>query len=420
MNISAEERKHLRELAKRQHEIANLPVMEERKKKWYKLNNGDTDVPLVTFEFNGPREEIYPIPIYKDPLAINIEEQMNTHLTDHSLLNDDRVIPDYISVQVPNWIRVFDLEGIQVGTTYSDGRPSMGYAVKHPITDLEEDFHKLKKSIYFVDKGLKKANEIKSEIEEVVGDIIPVKIEFKSFSFNAGHKFVDLMGMENMFFAICDYPDKFHEAMQMYVNDYFEYMDEIEKGGAILANNDGSYLNQGSWGYTTDLPSHNQIAGKVTFKDVWGYSNFQETVGMSVDMFDEFFFSYMEKISNRLGLFAYGCCEPVHGLWDKCLSRLKNLRKLSVSPWCDEEAIAERIRGKKIVYHRKPSPNFIGVDDVFDEEAFRAHITKTVKAARGCPLEITFRDVITAKGEPWRLTRAIEIVKEQYERYWQP
>jgi hypothetical protein len=345
---------------------------------------------------------------------------MNTQLTDHSLLNDDRVIPDYISVPIPNSIIPFGCEASHVTTVYSDGRPSMGYAVKHPISDLESDFHLLKKSPYFVDKSLGKANETKREIEEAVGDIIPVKIQFNSFAFHAGYTLVELMGMENMLFSLYDYPDKFHEMMQMFVDDYLEYMHEIEERGAILPNNDGSHLNQGSWGYTDTLPSLDQISGKVTFKDVWGYSNFQETVNMSVEMFDEFFFSYMEQISNKFGLFAYGCCEPVDGLWDKCLSRLKNLRKLSVSPWCNEESIAERIRGKKIVYHRKPSPNFIGVDEVFNEDAFRAHITKTVKAARGCPLEITFRDVITARGEPWRLTKAIEIVKEQYASCWQP
>jgi hypothetical protein len=122
----------------------------------------------------------------------------------------------------------------------------------------------------------------------------------------------------------------------------------------------------------------------------------------------------MEKITNRFGLFSYGCCEPVDNLWDRCLSRLTNLRKLSVSPWCEEEVIAEKIRGKKIVYHRKPSANFISVDETFNEKAFIAHIAKSVKAAIGCPLEITFREELTVKGEPWRLRRAVDIVKELF------
>jgi len=197
-------------------------------------------------------------------------------------------------------------------------------------------------------------------------------------------------------------------------------MDKIEACGAIVCNNDGSRLGQGSWGFTNDLPSTGEINGKVLFSHVWGYANSQETVYMDAGMFDEFFFRYMERITNRFGLLSYGCCEPVHGLWDRCLSRLKNLRKVSVSAWCDEEFIGDNIRGKKIVYHRKPSATFISVYETFDEEAFRAHIAKSAKAASGCPLEVTFREELTLRGEPRRLRRAVELTKEQLERHWKP
>jgi hypothetical protein len=99
---------------------------------------------------------------------------------------------------------------------------------------------------------------------------------------------------------------------------------------------------------------------------------------------------------------------------------MANLRKLSISAWCNEEDIAEKIRGRKIVYQRKPSPNFVGVDTVFDPDALGKHIARTVQAASGCPLEITFRDVLTVKGEPGRLTKAIQIVRKQFDQYWKP
>jgi len=126
----------------------------------------------------------------------------------------------------------------------------------------------------------------------------------------------------------------------------------------------------------------------------------------------------MKEIADRCGLFTYGCCEPVHTLWEPCLSRLKTLRKVSVSPWCDEEAIGEMIRGKKVVYNRKPFPNYISVDPTFDEDAFLEHMGKTVRAARGCPLEVTFRDVSGCCGQPWRLARAVEITREAFDRWW--
>jgi len=63
-------------------------------------------------------------------------------------------------------------------------------------------------------------------------------------------------------------------------------------------------------------------------------------------------------------------------------------------------------------------PDFIGVDDVFNEQAFLAHIGKSVKAARGCPLEVLFRDICSVRGEPERLGRAVELTREAFERWY--
>ena len=413
------EREYLKDLAKRQLEIANLPVMGERLKKWYALNNAKLYAPLVTVEFNGPQEEFFPPLKCESDNTRDLERQISRIITYHEQLNDDRVIPAYISVGVPNWILPFGLRVKYSHAKHSDGRPSMGYEMHYVIKDLEEDFDKLGASETQIDEGLKKAQAKKTEIEDIVGDILPVKIEFSSFGASLGNIICSLMGMENMFTAMYDYPELFHKMMNRLTDDILRFMDGIEASGAILCNNDGSRLGQGTWGYTDSLPSGADLTRPVTFADVWGYSNFQETVGMSNAMFDEFFFSYMEKITNRFGLLSYGCCEPVDGIWDDCLSRLVNLRKLSVSAWCREEYLAERIRGKKIIYHRKPSANYISVDSVFDGEAFGSHIAKSVKAARGCPLEVTFREELTVRGEPWRLKKAVDITREQFERHYQ-
>ena len=414
MKLTAKEREHIRNLAKRQAEIAMLPIMEARRKKWYKLNNGETSEPLVSVEFNGLRDQFFPQLICQSAFARDMEWQFNS-LYKYYELHDDRVIPGYFSVPISNDFLSFDLK-VEFASHIQE---SMGYAFKYPIENLEQDFHLLKKSSTTIDNGLKRALSRKHEIEEIIGDIMPVRLESQPFIVNLGYAFCTLMGMENMFIMMYDYPELFHKAMAMLTADILEFMDAIEGAGAILPNNDGTPLWQGSFGYTNDLPSADEIQGDVKFSHLWGYCNFQETTGMNPEMFDEFFFSYMEKITNRFGLFSYGCCEPVDELWDLCLSRLKNLRKLSVSAWCNEAFIAEKIRGKKIVYHRKPSANFISVDAVFDEEAFCAHIAKSVKIAKGCPLEVTFREELTLKDEPWRLKRAVELVREQFITYWQ-
>jgi hypothetical protein len=415
---SIQEREYLRELARRQMEIASLPIMGERIAKWRKLNNGELYEPLVSVEYNGYYDEFFPEIKCLSPISRELEMQMIKNITYHEQLNDDRVIPTHISVPVQNSIIPFGIEEERIYARNEGGKKSMGYSVKHPINELEQDYHILGDTNYSVDINLNNALRHKSEVEELIGDIMPVKIEFSSFYFCLGGVLNSLMGMENMMLSLYECPELIHKMMDTLTNDYLTYMDKIEEGGAILLNNDSSHLGQGSWGYTDDLPSAKELNRKVTFGDVWGYTNFQETTGISVKMFDDFFFSYMERITNRFGLLSYGCCEPIDMLWDSCLSRLSNLRKLSISPWCKGESIAEKIRGKKIVYHCKPSANYVSSDASFDDKAFEMHMAENVKTAAGCPVEVTFREELTLKGEPWRMKKAVDITKEQFQKHW--
>jgi hypothetical protein len=192
----------------------------------------------------------------------------------------------------------------------------------------------------------------------------------------------------------------------------------LEKEQLILPTVGGEGLGQGTFCYTEDLPGYDIFERRpLKTKDVWGYMDSQETVGISPDMFEEFIFPYYKKIADKFGLLSYGCCEPVHSIWENCLSRLDNLRKISISPWCNEEYMGEQLRGKKIIYHRKPSPNYLGVGKELDEHALRQHIKKTVKAARGCNLEITQRDVYTVNNSIDKVKRYVEIIREECENF---
>lgn len=151
---------------------------------------------------------------------------------------------------------------------------------------------------------------------------------------------------------------------------------------------------------------------------VWGFMDSQETVSISPEMFEEFIFPCYKKISESFGLLSYGCCEPVDPIWENCISRLENLRKVSISPWCNEAYMGERLRGSKIIYHRKPSPNYLGTGTLLDEEAFRTHIRESLQAARGCEMEITQRDVYTINKDISKAKRYVDIIKEEIVNCW--
>ena len=158
--MTLKEREYLRGLAKKQLEIASLPIMEERRKKWYKLNGDDTAEPLVSVEFNGLAEQFFPPAVCESPFARELETHFNK-LIKYYDLNDDRVIPAYFSIPIMNDFIPF---GIKIG--YSTRiEQTMGYAYDHPIKDLERDFHKLGKSVYTVDDGLKNSTSRKADID---------------------------------------------------------------------------------------------------------------------------------------------------------------------------------------------------------------------------------------------------------------
>ena len=408
----------LRELAKRQAEIAALPHMEERRRWWYDLNDGKTTQPLCIFAFHGPHDGFYMPMRCETPLAREVEHNMIIHQTTHMLVDDDRVFEPYIRLRARNGFTPFGTSVGRSGTQYADGGTSIGYAYHHPVQDFAADIEKFTKSTWRVDYSLLQTLADCAEVRAAIGDIIGVRAEVPSICFYPASWVLEMMGMENMMVAMMDEPELFHSVMRKLTDDMHEYLDALEIQGGLLLNSDSTFLNQDSWGYTSQLPKFN-YDGVPRLRHMWGYSNAQETVGMSPEMFDEFFFQYIKEFADRMGLFAYGCCEPVDSQWPLSLSRLPNLRKLSVSPWCNEEALGEMIRGKGIVYHRKPSPNFVGVDEHFDEDAFAAHMKRTALAASGSPLEVTFRDILTLRGEPWRAKRAVEITREAFAKYYQ-
>ena len=65
-----------------------------------------------------------------------------------------------------------------------------------------------------------------------------------------------------------------------------------------------------------------------------------------------------------------------------------------------------------------PSPNYLGTGTVLDEEAFRAHIRKSLKAAKGCEMEITQRDVYTINRDIPKAKKYVDIIKEEIVNCW--
>lgn len=389
------EKEYLRELGKRYQELAASPVMEQRAELWLRHNDGDRSCSPVIIEIDSFLDSLLPELRCTDPFHRELEQLMLQEIVRAEEVGDDRVIPG--KLQLPKRIHFRHLDYVPKVTFASQ----YGFHPEPVITDIEEDLGKLKRSVYSYDPA-----EDRERLERA-SEILPTELVNRSMDWLLVYTkyVVDMMGMEPWFYAMFDSPDKVHELMEFLRTDLEDYILWQQEQGLLTANNGNHYAGSGSYGFTETL------TGEPVLSQMWGNMNSQESVSISPEMFGEFVYPYYEKTARLFGKVYWGCCEPVDKIWDDYISHMPNLAKVSISAWCNEEFMGERLAGSNVIYSRKPSPNFVGVPEVFDEEAFADHIRKTARAARDCNLEIIMRDIYTLKGDRRRAKRAVDIAR---------
>ena len=408
--ISENEKLYLRELAKKQKELACLPIMEERKRLWYLHNALKGERPMVVMEEGTFLEEILPPLKCQSEDGRRIERQLLQTILPEQLFQDDKVVTDEFRVEIVVDFRLFDIALKK--TLASDG---VGFHIEPALECLEDNLGLLKKSVFSYDK--EETLRRKTVAEEVFGDILKVRLvnTVNCWSFALTEHIVLLMGMENMFCSMKIEEDEFHTLMSKLVEEMIRFLRWQEEQGILFLNNGNDYLGSGSFCFSTELPG-TDFDGKVLSKNVWGHLNSQASIGISPEMYHEFIAPYYARMAEEFGLLYYGCCEPVELYWDQDISRYSNLRKVSISPWCDEEFMAERLASGNVIYSRKPSPNFLGIKKEFDEDAFRKYIRHTAELTKGGKTEYIFRDIYKLHGNLEKLRKAVQIVREETNR----
>lgn len=402
--ISEKDRSVLRELAREYAQAAASEKNIERTKLWRLHSAGKAERPIVHVEVGTfAQQVIQPRLKCVGDEARNIEYSLREAMICIQEFDDDWVVPDYYPISLHTSFTPF---GITIERDFADA--SIGHHFKSFITDLEADFDKLKPSVFSVD--MEGTVAYKEMVESVFGDILPVQIVMNGCVCSLTQDIVHIMSMEDMFCAMMDTPELFTKMIGGLADDYNRFFDMLEEKKLLMPTTGFQHVCQGTKAFTDELTEN-----PVTTGDIWGYMDSQETVGISPEMFSELCFPAYEKVARRFGLLSYGCCEPTHQLWGD-LATLPNLKRVSISPWCDEELMGERLRGSRTIFHRKPSPNYLGVGD-FDEEGFREHIRKTLRAAKGCTLEITQRDVYQVPSVQ-AVHRYVEVIKEEITNLW--
>jgi hypothetical protein len=291
----------------------------------------------------------------------------------------------------------------------SSGEDEGAYTWDPPLKDYKY-FRNLRFLRFEID--YERSEDLLNLAKEVLGDLLNVRLQgVWWWSLVRTADFVSLRGLQQMMFDTYDNPEGVHSVMAFLRDEALAKLDFLEEKGLLSLNNDGTYVGSGGFGWTHQLPQDG-FKGKVRTRDVWGFGESQETVGLSPEMFEEFIFAYQLPVLQRFGLNAYGCCEPLNGRWH-IIRKIPGLRRISVSAWADIEDMAEKL-GRDYLFSCKPTPSDLAVPKM-DEDYMRTKLRNIVKTTRNCNVEIIMKDNHTIGNNPQNVTRWCRIAREEAE-----
>jgi hypothetical protein len=412
--IPGEEIRYLRELAKKQREYAELPVMDARRKQWIAINEGNSALPPVAVETWTFDPDMMPPDILRcgHPGARKIEYSILRTLREFEEIHDDKVIPGYYPV---SWKVEIDWFGIPAGRRYAQdaGGRTAGFAFDMPVQDLERDFERLQPARIRLDRE-GTAAELDLVNEALQGILPALAVGFPPLAELTGLA-VSLTGMENLMLFLYDCPGMVHKLMAYIAENYQAVQDFYRREGLLTANSGMGNVMGSSYGFMTNLPEDPRIP--VSLGEQWLWAEAEETVTVSPEMFADFFLPPLAQVCKPLGRVYYGCCEPMEKTWEMVYRAIPNTGKVSVSPYCDQRRMGELLRGSGVVFSRKPRPHYLGVDADLNEDAWRAHIAETFSAAQGGPCEVILRDIYQVRTLE-AVRRAADIVREEGLRFY--
>ena len=409
--ISMKDREILRGLAAKKAQFAHCARNDEILAMWNKQAKGIRDTPTVRLLFsNFPHEVVYPRMRCEGADARSLERQLLSSMVGRELFDDDTPISDRFEVRP--FVRG-SLFGISPKTTRVKG--SNGFHIEPQTDDIERDFDLFRNGGFTVDPDDTKA--WCDFADSIFGDILPSRIVQPSLRGAITNPLVMLISMENYYMSMYDCPDTLHALMDMATRVYERYYDDLEENKLLFPGDPFADVGQETFSFTDELPLGTEVSST---KQVWGFLESQETTAVSPAAYGEFVYPYQERLVKRFGLLSYGCCERVDVIWSDYLSKWENLRKLSVSPFNDEDQVGEYLRGTRVVYYSKPRAEFVTDPGPLDEEAIRKCFRGIARAASGCLLEVAQREVGTIFGDFERGRRYVQLAKETIAEHWQP
>lgn len=428
MNVTAQERSVLRDLAARVRQISELPSQQVLRQAWMDLNGLRRHRPMVLVFPEGAWLECIPTEglLCQDPILRSWETRLHMAIYTHEQLGDDQPIDPFFNVYYDAWFTGFGLEG---HTDMTDASQRQVYYV-HPYQSLSLTSHSAL-GAYHVEPALKEKSDLDklhvpqlvihreasdewlAVATDIMGDILTVRRRGCFWNIIGGFPVtaIALRGMENLMMDMYDDPSWVRQLIDFLARAHNESLDAIVAENLLCLNNGAEWIGTGGIGYSDQLPAAGFDPAHVRLGDIWGGVQGQDLVGTSPQMFFDFFLPHCKAIMERFAMSTYGCCEPVHD-WLPGLMTIRNLRRVSISPWADVPKCARQMKGN-YVFSYKPLPSLVAAPHM-DDALIVKTLTDSLTATRehDCCPEVIMKDLHTIYHEPQRLRRWVALVRK--------
>jgi hypothetical protein len=405
---SQKDRDVIRRLASAVADIAALPVQEEKRILWRQLNARKPVRPLVMIDqvcWNEMNVNDELTLICQSEEGRQYEEHLRKTLFQWKYFPVDRVVEPFIRVP-----RAVSNTGFQVDVKehVAIGDPTnsvVGHAYVNQF-ETDADLDKIKTPVITHD-----ADETNRRLEvahQLFDGTLEVFEQGVDPYLSVWDPISSWMSVEAVLYTMVDRPAYLKELAQRMVDGYLRMLDQLEDQG-LLGHHQSVIHCTGA--YADEVPAPGFDPKRPRTRDLWMFGLAQMFSTVSPALFQEFEIDLCMPLFKRFALVYYGCCDPLDRKL-KEVRRIPNVRKISMSPWADEERGAAEIKSD-YVYSRKPNPALLAWP-TFSEREVREHLQKTVTicARQGCPLELILKDISTVNYEPQRLFRWAAIAME--------